>query len=72
MIPVTIPDALPIVPTAVVPEDHTPDEVASLRVVVPEVVNVVVPVIAATVGNGLTVTTVVALLEQVPLVPVTV
>ncbi len=71
MIPFTIPVDDDTVATNVVPLVHTPPEVVLARVVVEASHTLIVPVIAATVGNGLTVTTAVtAVIQPAPLVTV--
>ena len=61
--PVTTPEALTVA-TEVFEEDHTPDAVASERVVVSATHTDVVPVIAATTGTALTVIEVVTVVTQ--------
>ena len=70
LIPVIIPVALPAVAIAGATLLHVPPGVASLRVVVIPGHSLAVPEIAATTGNGLTVTDFVT--NEVPQVPETI
>ncbi len=70
-IPLTIPVAEDTVATDVLPLVHTPPVVVLARVVAEAAHTLIVPVIAATVGSGLTVTTAVtAVMQPAPLVTV--
>jgi len=66
-VPADTPDTIPVEPTVatdVLPLLHVPPVVVLFRVVVAPWHKLIVPVMAATVGNELTVTTVVAIVVQ--------
>ena len=64
--PLTTPEA-ETVPAAVLEDDQVPPLLASVKVIVDPAQTTVGPPMTATVGNALTVTVAVWLLEQVPL-----
>ncbi len=70
-IPLTTPVVDDTVATDVLPLVHTPPDVVLARVVIDASHTLIEPVIAATVGNGLTVTTaVIDVIQPAPLVTV--